>query len=342
VLAPLGADAAAIARHVGACGLSARECATPAAFAEILEDRGPEGVLLAIVSQEGAREETGRALARAFAAEPSWARLPVLFLVSDGERPPAAVRLLDRKKDAPPIVVLERPVRPVVLSRVLEALVEGRRRQFETRDLLHRLKREEEQRAFLLAELRHRTRNMLGVLQSLFSLSARRAGNVEALSDSFGARLRSLSAAHARLSEASEGPDDLAMLLTEHVLPYADSPEQLRIEGRPPIVLADSIAFDFAMVIHELATNAAKYGALSRPEGSVEANWWVEPSTGSLRFRWQERGGPAVAAPEKAGLGRSVIERLPSGAAETTLTFDPAGVSWTALIGPQDFQLLQN
>ena len=231
IYAPLGDDARAIAAQVDACGKPARICSRAEDLAQIMRDGGPEAALLCIVSQEGAGPDTGKALAEVFAAEPGWARLPVLFLVANLNKPPPAVRLLDRRENAPPFLVLGRPCRPAVLRHAIDVQAEARRRQFETRDLLEKLESEERRSRFLLSELRHRTRNSLAVLRAMFTMSVRNANNIEELKRSFGERLKNLSVANGRLSEEGAGKVKLSDLVKEHVQPYTTAPDQLRLSG---------------------------------------------------------------------------------------------------------------
>lgn len=337
VHAPLGNDAEALADQVERTGEKAVICPTVRSLEAALEAHGPEAALLCLVSQEGAGPETGAVLGRAFAYEPSWSRLPLIFLVSSVARPPPAVRALDRKEHAPPFLVLERPCRPDILRHAIETQAEGRRRQFDTRGLLERLHGEEERSRFLLDELRHRTRNSLAVLQALFSMSVRRAGTVEELAASFGARLHSLSEAHTRLSGEGDAERPLDTLLSEHVVPYAHSEAQVSLCG-PATIVHGQMSFDLAMVVHELATNAAKYGALSRPEGRVEVAWDPEPETGSLRLVWREMGGPTVTPPEETGLGSQVVRRFPSRRPSAEVRFESEGLVWTALLPKGTFR----
>ncbi len=336
--APLGNDAAAIAREVEAAGEAACICPRPQDLADAIGDGRADGVLACIASQEGAGEEPGETLARAFAAEPDWARLPLIVLVSDVRRPPQAVRILDRMSHGPSFLMLERPCRPAVLRHAIRTQAESRRRQFETRDLLTRLRSEEERGRFLLDELRHRTRNSLAVLQALFSLSARRADSVEQLATVFGERLQNLSEAHTLLSQEGEGKRRLADVLRQHVLPYAISEEQLRLSG-PETVLSGRICFELALVVHELATNAAKYGALSSASGRVDIAWTPDGDGGGLRLVWQERGGPPVAPPEETGLGSRLVRRFPSAQPDAEIEFRREGLVWTGRIPAGSFDL---
>lgn len=329
VLAPLAGDAPAIARELEACGLTACVCRDATDLARRLETNGPEGTLFVVATQEGAGQEAGEALRRAFDCEPPWARLPAVFLVSNARRPPPACRMLDRPEYAPPPLVLERPAKRVVLRRIFETQAAARRRQFETHDLLDRLKQSEDRRAFLLSELRHRTRNSLTVLHGIFSLSARRAGSVEALREAFGTRLISLANAYAPLSEDRGGTRSLDSLIRDQVAPYCTEPKQLRTTG-PSVRLRERLVFDLALVVHELATNAAKYGALSTPDGVVDVCWQRLPEQ-DLEFVWRERGGPPVEPPRRRGLGTSLLHRFPSADAR----FERSGLVWRVVI-PRD------
>lgn len=338
ILAPLGADGRALARHVEACELPVTVCESARELEARLDERGSEAVMFLVVSQEGADSQTGHLLARTFASEPSWARLPTIFLVTSARRLPPACRLLDRKENAPPFILLERPVRTAALKSVFEAQAEARRRQFDTRDLLDQLRHEEERRRFLLSELRHRTRNSLAVLQALFSMTVRRATDVESLAASFSTRLRTLTDAHVRLTQEDASARDLAELLGEHVMPYVASEDQLSCAG-PPVRVSQNLAFDLALVIHELATNAAKYGCLSTPDGKLDVTWTLEREPEELKLVWRERGGPPVSAPERHGLGTRLISSFPGSEASASIEFEPEGVVWTARIGATSFDV---
>ena len=331
IYAPLGDDARAIAAEVDACGELARICSSAADLAQIMRDGGPEAALLCIVSQEGAGPDTANALAEVFTREPGWARLPILFLVADLDKPPPAVRLLNRRENAPPFLLLVRPCRSAVLRHAVEVQAAARRRQFETRDLLEKLAGEERRSRFLLSELHHRTRNSLSVLRAMFNMSVRSAIDFEDLRKSFGERLENLSVAHARLSGDGAGKASLPDLVTEHVQPYAIAPDQLHMSGTDAL-LDEGIAFDLALVIHELATNAAKYGALSQPEGRVEVDWVREADAGLLRLTWQERGGPTVSAPKRQGLGSRLIHEYAPTGRRAQVDFNASGLVWTGQI----------
>ncbi|WP_108659078.1 sensor histidine kinase [Acuticoccus kandeliae] len=333
IYAPLGADAASLTKVVEAAGFAAQACSDEPDLAAALIAQVP---LLVIVAQEGATESTGVIIAGILDNEPSWSRLPVLFLVSDPRKKPPALARIEAGETAS-VFTIARPVRPDRLTSILLAQADARLRQFETRDLLHRLEEAEARQAFLLSELRHRTRNSLSVLHSLFSLSARRATDLETFIKTFSQRLGNLVKAHLSLSEEGDETRLLETLVREHVLPYCSRPEQLATDG-PSVRLDHRTTFEIALIVHELATNAAKYGALSVEAGRVSVVWSREDETGDLLIRWQESGGPPVAAaPTRKGLGSTLIRTFAAGAVE--VEFKPDGLVWRARVRPTHFEM---
>jgi len=336
IYAPLADDAKALAEEVEAVGLRPRCLSDDADFASVIGDNAPQHKLFIVISQEGATSSAGRSLCEMHASEPLWARLPVLFLVSNERRLPPACRVLGDCDAAPSFIYFERPARRSMLRQTFRALSESRHRQFRTRKLMQSLEEEKEHNAFLLDELRHRVRNSLAVLQSLFKMTLRRSDSLDDLSEDFGARLRSMSDAHSRLTNSYDQPTDLVTILKEHVEPYTSGIGQLRLDG-DPVRLGEKVAFDLAMTIHELATNAAKYGALSTPSGQIAITWSRIKPSGDLKLTWRESGGPPVDPPNRQGLGSTLIENFSSGDADRPSTeFNKTGLVWRAQISSED------
>jgi two-component sensor histidine kinase len=329
VLAPLAGDARALQQIAERCGLSARSVPSAQCLDRALQ-QGPDGALFVVATHEACGRETGAALQDALDRDPSWARLPTVFLVRDARRPPLACRMIDRKENAPPAIVLERPTDTAVLRRVFEAQAETRRRQFETRDLLDRLRAAEQRQHFLLEELRHRTRNSLAVLQAIFMIAARHSSSVAELRQRFVTRLQALSRAHSTLTDEGKRKRSIGDVLAEHLTPYCAIAGQMHLDG-PAVTLRENLAFDLALIVHELATNAAKHGALSRPEGSVSVIW-QRLDDGAIYLVWTERGGPPVTEPPQTGLGFTIVNRPPSGAIEAQTDFAAEGLIWRARI----------
>jgi light-regulated signal transduction histidine kinase (bacteriophytochrome) len=177
---------------------------------------------------------------------------------------------------------------------------------------------EERQRAhakqqLLIAELNHRVRNILALIRGLITQSGESAlgGTSPQSTAAFVAtlddRVQALARAHDQITNDRWGPARLIDLIETEAAAYlGDQRERVRIAG--PNVLIDPSAFTvLALVVHELLTNAAKYGALS-DSGVIDIGWKLDPD-GSLQIEWRESGGPAVIAPTRRGFGSTIIER---------------------------------
>ena len=172
----------------------------------------------------------------------------------------------------------------------------------------------EEQQRLLVAELNHRVRNMLQVVTSIASQTLKRATSPEVFADSFMSRLHGLGQAYELLSRESWSDVALRELVCRQVEPYAGGDGRLvGLEG-PRVLLKAKAALAFGMVLHELATNAAKYGSLSAPAGRVEVVWSTaagseDETADRLTLRWRELGGPPAQVPSRRGFGSELIER---------------------------------
>ena len=163
----------------------------------------------------------------------------------------------------------------------------------------------------LVDELNHRVKNMLAVVISLATQTLRRAGTLEEFSGVFLGRVHALTAAYALLSEENWSAVGLHEVVGEELKPFfATDRANIVLEG-PRVPLEPRGALALGMAIHELATNAVKYGALSVPEGDVLVTWALERSEDeeALVMEWTERNGPPVVAPKKRGFGTTLIER---------------------------------
>ncbi len=190
-------------------------------------------------------------------------------------------------------------------------------------------KQAEQRLELVLQELRHRVKNMLAVVQSLAGQTLRHVGSLDAFGAAFEGRLAGLAGAHDLLVDANWAGIGLRQLILAQLSPFLERQERLRLAG-PDVTLPASAVLTLGMTLHELATNAAKYGALSTAGGTVEVRWREQPTVAGrqLVLVWQERGGPEVAPPEQRSFGTQLIE---AGIAheldgKVTLTFDPDGV----------------
>jgi len=169
--------------------------------------------------------------------------------------------------------------------------------------------RGEEARQLLLAELSHRVKNTLATVISIAHQSFGREPGLNDVRHRFESRLRALAQTHTRLAETSWSSVHLDTLLRDELAPHgATDGGQIDIAG-PPIALLPRQAIMLGMGFHELATNAAKYGALRSAGGHVDIGWRVQPGGHRLEVTWAESGGPPVSAPERNGFGRLLLER---------------------------------
>jgi PAS domain S-box-containing protein len=170
-------------------------------------------------------------------------------------------------------------------------------------------KHAEEQQRVLINELNHRVKNTLATIQSI-SLHTQKS-TPEDFVDRFEGRLLSLSRAHDLLTHRNWVGVDLGELLQQEFRPYSeDGDDTITIEG-PDLTLSSQTALSFGMVLHELTTNAAKYGALTSATGRVRVSWTIEDGSNGacVALQWLERNGPPVCAPTRVGFGRQLIER---------------------------------
>lgn len=186
-------------------------------------------------------------------------------------------------------------------------------------------KQAEEQQQLLIAELHHRVKM---VVQSLIELSVRHASDLTTFRTSISGRIASLAKSHSLLIEGQWASASLrAVLLSETEAYEHDGRIKL---GGDDVTLPARVAVAIGMAIHELTTNATKYGALSVPDGRVDLRWSTVPRSNrhELLLDWSERNGPAVLPPTARGFGSVLLERVLSAELEgkITRTFDPAGV----------------
>jgi two-component sensor histidine kinase len=195
-------------------------------------------------------------------------------------------------------------------------------------EMARKRRQAEEQQRVLLRELNHRIKNSFAAVRSIAAQTLSHAEDQEEFQRAFDGRLAALSRASTLLTKGNWQVTDLRSLIEATLEPFRTD-GNLRLHG-PHVRLPSEATLTLGLVLHELATNAAKYGAFSAPPGRVEIAWSVtdEAETPRLILDWTEHGGPPVQEPERRGFGRSLIERSVAyeleGSAE--LTFAPEGV----------------
>jgi two-component system CheB/CheR fusion protein len=170
----------------------------------------------------------------------------------------------------------------------------------------------EDQQRVLVAELNHRVRNMLTVIVGIATQTLKRAESAESFGKTFLGRLHTMARSYELVSRDQWGEVSLLDVARQEIEPYlSDRRDRIVLDG-PPVSLKPKLALSLGMIIHELATNAAKYGSLSVAMGSLEMAWSLESRSGGqtyLVIDWTERGGPAVKKSDRRGLGLTLIER---------------------------------
>jgi PAS domain S-box-containing protein len=194
-------------------------------------------------------------------------------------------------------------------------------------------KRMEESQNLLINELNHRVKNTLATVQSIAAQTLRNAPSTDEAREAFESRLMALSRAHDVLTRENWDGASLREIVAQAVEPYSNRGEdRLHLVGRD-VRLAPRMALALAMALQELATNAIKYGALSTAAGEVEIGWKTDrrASPPVLRLRWEEKGGPPVAPPQRRGFGSRLIERSLAQdlGGEVRIDFAPTGVVCT-------------
>lgn len=158
------------------------------------------------------------------------------------------------------------------------------------------------QQHLLAREVDHRARNALAVIQSIVSMMPQTPN--ASVAKVIEGRIRAMARAHTLLSETRWEGADLTRLVNEELEPYRAN-ERIRVSG-PAVAIRPTVAQNFALAVHELATNAAKYGALSARNGALNVTWSLDDKT--LTLLWTETGGPPARKPERMGFGTRVIE----------------------------------
>jgi PAS domain S-box-containing protein len=174
-------------------------------------------------------------------------------------------------------------------------------------------KRAEDQQALLIRELHHRVQNMLATVQAIMGSTARASTTIQEFEDAFTGRILSLSKTHTVLAANASQNVTFRELLCNELEPYNDNTGKRVVLAGPDVRLQSTLAIPLGMAIHELTTNAVKYGALSVMDGSVEVRWSILGEGGAaprLGVEWVERNGPKVEPPTHRGFGSQLLKRV--------------------------------
>jgi PAS domain S-box-containing protein len=172
-------------------------------------------------------------------------------------------------------------------------------------------KRVAEAQSLLASEMAHRFKNAIAVVSSIVSLTARGVSSVPAFAEALQGRLRALARTQDILFQAGADATDIRTLIETELTPYRPRRSRKVSLSGPAVRIARSEAVSLGLVLHELATNAAKYGALSSPRGKLFIDWQIGDGTEAeaVHISWREVGGPPVTAPTRRGFGTELITR---------------------------------
>ena len=292
--APVGRDGQLLLR-----ALSARSQAVHLARdAEDIRRAAAEdrlGVL--VLTSEGMSPDVLSTVTEQVERLPRWAELPIILLVDAANN---SVLTLERLQQALPrtkLLVLQRPVRASAIESAVEIMRQSRLRQYALRDFII-------QQETLRRELNHRVKNLLATVQAMYGLTFRATSDLKSFDELFQGRLRAMSDVHDLLHAGSYAGTSLREAIESVLRPYGGE-DRVRIENETDIKIGPETAQSIALMMHELATNAAKYGALGTREGRVRID--VRRRDEHVTLDWRETNGPPVTPPSEEGYGTTFI-----------------------------------
>jgi PAS domain S-box-containing protein len=168
----------------------------------------------------------------------------------------------------------------------------------------------EAEQAMLVREVHHRVRNTLAIAQAIVGSTAKTSDTIDSFKDALIGRISALARTHLLMSDATRTLLDFEAMVKNELDPFSDSSGMRVALSGPPVEVSPRMAVPLGMALHELTTNAAKYGALSTLGGKVEVSWRriTDATRRHLEFDWIETGGPAVAPPTRKGFGAQLLE----------------------------------
>ncbi|MGB7370679.1 sensor histidine kinase [Erythrobacter sp.] len=311
VCAPFGRDAW-ILDHVISAG-------TPSLVQVVndfdqLADAQAETAGLFVITAEAAKSGFLNPLGDYLAAEPTWSLPPVVCLLDRTEDAGPIAEQLGLARPGLHITVLIRPCSKIEIVSAIGAAIEIRRQQYRIRDLFRQYEAAEKRADFLFEELSHRVKNMFAVATRLAVKTEKGSETSRQFSDDFSARMQALSNSYDTLREGNWKHAPLSTLIHNSVQSILVPTEfgRLRLSG-PELQISSHQATSLGLVLHELGSNARKYGALSNAEGWVRIEWRTIDDGDRLELDWSEERGPPASLPEQEGFGLTVIKRsIPS------------------------------
>lgn len=323
ILAPLRRDAEFLAELLAKHSLEVEICENAECLDAALKD--PPGLLIA--THEALGNGMVDVVAEHLRSQPDWSELPVIVLLDKAARASKIQAALSERWSRTRLVFYHRPVATLELLSGVQSLLLARLRQRDVRDHLDR-------EVELRRELNHRVKNILASVLSIVRLTRRNAKSYAEMSKELEDRLTALAAVHSAVFAAGGESIDLAEVVATTISPYRNDGGKMRISARgPALIINRDAGTALALCLHELVTNALKYGALSVDKGKVSLTWSVDGSDDpEFLIRWNESGGPPVKSPERAGYGTRYLRAALTGllGSEPSIEFAEAGLKFTA------------
>ncbi len=292
---------------------------------------GSYGAIL--LTQEVLTEHAIQVLCALLDAQPVWSNLPVIVFVDRKGHVPEFTKqsLPEALGLRSGIILLGRPIRVVSFVSVMRSAVLARRRQYELRDQLAARQSAEAHAQMLAAEMSHRINNSLTMVAAVASQTFQTGRPMQEALDTFSDRLEAMALAQDVLIQGNGNGASLHQLISQALEPYRrnDRPECIAISG-PEVWVGGPRTTSLTMAMHELATNAVKYGSLSVGSGRVAVHWRIDDIDGTKQvlIEWREHGGPPVTPPKRRGFGSRLVERGLTAELRGTakICFEPEGV----------------
>jgi two-component sensor histidine kinase len=310
ILAPLGRDAEIASMLLVEAGRQTHICTQISELCDELD----KGAALALVTEEAVAEGDILLVAEWVSRQPPWSDLPILLLTAHGDNPARVERASQFQDILGNVTYLERPFHSTTLVNLVRSAIRSRRRQYEARASLERY-------ILLARELQHRTKNLLAVIQSIASASLA-AGPAR---ETYFSRLHALATAQDLVMEGDGRGTSIKRLVEQALESFG---ERISIDG-PDTYLSATTAQGFALILHELATNAAKHGSLIAPGGTIAVQWRQLAGPPSvLVFTWRERGGPPASPPRRKGFGTKLLELAVASAGAPRFAYSSEGFEY--------------
>lgn len=299
IVAPFREDEKYLQQFLSIHGIASKSCREESPLAEMLAQQ-PWTVVL---TQEAFTPRNIEIIGASLAGQPEWSDIPFIVLLDPDKQTNTSVSTLQTLLPSKHLTLMQRPIRTAELLTGIQSCLSARRKQLHVRDYL-------EMQETMQRELNHRVKNILSNVFAVYHMTIRQSPSLEAFREMFEGRLSALVRVHSILAASGFQSTRLADIAAQTLAPYASAQAQDRVRtGGDDLSVGPSSATTIGLCIHELATNAAKYGAFSVAEGCVSLTWRIA-ETGdepAAELVWEESRGPAVVKPTRQGFGTMFV-----------------------------------